>query len=507
MKRSYEIRGLAPKRAKLKPSLKHYDCPDGSAFLFISDKRHKIKVLLDSGSNIFLLNQKTAASLKIPYQVRETPLQITAFNGEISSTGGKYYSHPIKLEIGTNGHTSMVSCAGKYDMIIPFGWWHQEHPIKNIETPPEWRFEHANPMNHVEDEGIADMFEWDETVAFDENATRIGRIGATKEKEVELDGLPKEYWQYKDLFTDKTGEMLAPRRTFDHAIDLKEGVIAPWGPIYPMSAYQLEELNKYLCKILAEGEIVHIKSPAGAPILFVPKPDGRLRLCVDYRQLNKETILNKYPLPPITELRERAAGATVITKLDLKDGYQLIRIRKADEWKTAFRTRYGHYEYKARPFGLVNAPATFQAMMNTILGEFLDQGVVVYLDDILIYSKSLEDHKALIKQVLAGLERYDRASSLKKSMVHVDTVEFLGYIIGKDGVTMSKKKVESILSWKPPRSVKDVQIFIGFANFYQRFIENFSKVCKLITDTLKTKADKKLWSWGPEQDKAFEELK
>ena len=301
--------------------------------------------------------------------------------------------------------------------------------------------------------------------------------------------------------------MLAPRRTFDHAIDLKEGATPTWGPIYPMSAYQLEELNKYLCKMLAEGKIVHSKSLASAPILFVPKPDGRLRLCVDYQQLNKLTILNKYSLPLMTKLRERVAGATVFTKLDLRDGYQLIRIRKGDEWKTAFRTCYGHYEYKAMPFGLVNAPATFQAMMNTIFREFLDHVVVVYLDDILIYSKSLEDHKALIKLVLALLERHDMAISLKKSVFDVDTVEFLGYIVGKDGVTMSKIKVESILSWKEPWSVKDVQICIAFANFYGRFIENFSKVCKPITDTLRTKGDKKLWSWGPEQDKAFKALK
>ena len=138
--------------------------------------------------------------------------------------------------------------------------------------------------------------------------------------------------------------MLAPRRTFDHAIDLKEGGTPPWGRIYPMSAYQLEELNKYLSKMLAEGKIVHSKSPAGAPILFVPKPDGRLRLCVDYRQLNKLTILNTYHLPLMTELRERVAGATVFTKLVLKDSYNHIRIRKGHEWKTAFRTRYGHYE-------------------------------------------------------------------------------------------------------------------------------------------------------------------
>jgi len=301
--------------------------------------------------------------------------------------------------------------------------------------------------------------------------------------------------------------MLAPRRTFAHAIDLKDGATPPWGPIYPMSAYQLDELNKFLHKMLAEGKRVHSKSPAGAPILFVPKPDGRVPLCVNYRQLNKLTILNKYPLPLMTELREPVAGATIFTKLDLKDGYHLIRIKKGDEWKTAYRTRYGHYEYKVMAFGLVNATATFQAMMNTILREFLDHGVVVYLDDILIYSNKMEVHEALVKQVLDRLERHDVAISLKKSMLHVHIVEFLGYNVGTAGVTMSEKKVESIFNWRAPRSVKDVQIFIGFANFYRHFIENLSKVCKPITDTLKTMGGKHLWFWGEEPDKAFEELK
>ena len=244
--------------------------------------------------------------------------------------------------------------------------------------------------------------------------------------------------------------------------------------------------------MLAEGKIVHGKSPAGAPILFVPKPEGGLRLCVDYRQLNKLTIFNKYPLLLIIEWWERVVGATIFTKLDLKDYYHLICIQNGDEWKTAFRTRYRHYEYKVMPFGLVNAPATFQAMMNTILREFLDHGVVVYLDNILIYSKTWKEHKSLVKEVLARLECHDLAVSLKKSVFHVDIVEFLGYIVGNKGVSMSEKKVENIINWRPLRLVKDIQIFIGFVNFYWRFIENFSKVCKPITDTLRTKGEKQL---------------
>jgi len=207
----------------------------------------------------------------------------------------------------------------------------------------------------------------------------------------------------------------------------------------------------------------------------------------------------------MTELRDRVEGATIFTKLDLTDGYHLLRIKEGDEWKTAFRTRYGHYEYKVMPFGLVNAPASFQAMMNTILREFLDHGVVVYLDDILIYSKSKEEHIELVKKVLAKLEAHDLAVSTTKSVFHTKEVEFLGYIVTVDGVTMSERKVQTIKDWRHPRSVKEVQIFIGFGNFYRRFIKDFSKVCKPITETLK--GDHRTFNWGPEQNAAFEELK
>jgi len=180
-------------------------------------------------------------------------------------------------------------------------------------------------------------------------------------------------------------------------------------------------------------------------------------------------------------------------------------MRKGDEHKTAFRTRYGQYEYKVMAFGLVNAPATFQTMMNKILREFLDHGVGVYLDDILIYSGNMDDHIKLVQEVLDRLEQHDLAVSLKKSVFHQDEVEFLGYIVRTSGVTISDRKVESVQKWAHPRSVKEVQIFIGFANFYQRFIKDFSKVCKPITETLK--GNSKDFHWGRGQEEAFEELK
>jgi len=178
---------------------------------------------------------------------------------------------------------------------------------------------------------------------------------------------------------------------------------------------------------------------------------------------------------------------------------------KGDEHNTAFRTRYGEYEYKVMPFRLVNAPATFQTMMSKIGREFLDHGVVVYLDDILIDSKNMEDHIKLVQKVLDRLEQHDLAVSLKESVFHQDEVEFLGYIVKTSGVTMSHRKVKSVQNWVHTRSVKEVQTFIGFANFYQRLIQDFSKVCKPITETLK--GNPKDFHWGREQEEAYEELK
>jgi len=184
-----------------------------------------------------------------------------------------------------------------------------------------------------------------------------------------------------------------------------------------------------LIKMLAQGKIVCSESPYGAPILLVPKHDGSLRLCINYRNLNKLTILNKYPLPLMDELRDRVDGANVFTKLDRKDGYPLIRMRKGDEHQRAFRTRYGQYEYKVMPCGHVNAPATFQTMMNKILREFLDHGIVIYLDNILIYLENMEEYIKLVQQVLDWLEQHYLAVSVKKSVFHQEQGEFLGYIL------------------------------------------------------------------------------
>jgi len=225
---------------------------------------------------------------------------------------------------------------------------------------------------------------------------------------------------------------------------------------------------------------------------------------VDYRGLNSITIPNRYPLPLMQELQDRVQGAQWFTKMDLKNGFNSIRIREGDEWKTAFGTRYGLYEFQVMPFGLTNAPSTFQDMMNHVLSDLLDVGVLAYMDNILVYAgtKSEDDH--LVKEVLRRLQDKGLAVSPEKCVWRAQEVEFLGYIIGREGIKMSNDKVQAVLSWKIPKSVTEVQSFLGFANFYRRFIQDYSKVARPLTELTK-KTEK--WEWNDEAGRAFEELK
>ena len=203
---------------------------------------------------------------------------------------------------------------------------------------------------------------------------------------------PFPYTDFSYVFEKQNVDRLPEHHAYDCPINLQEGVCAPFGPIYGLSEPELEALRTYLDENLEKGFIQPSKSPAGAPILFVKKKDGSLRLCVDYRGLNKVTVRNRYPLPLIPELLDRLRSARVFSKIDLRGAYNLVRIKPGDEWKTAFRTRYGHFEYKVMPFGLTNAPTVFQHMMNDIFREYLDHFVIISLDEILVFSSSVEEH-------------------------------------------------------------------------------------------------------------------
>jgi hypothetical protein len=290
----------------------------------------------------------------------------------------------------------------------------------------------------------------------------------------------------------------------DHEISLVPNAKPVYGSIYNLSETELKTLKDYIDNMVAKGFIRPSKSPFGSPVLFVKKPDGSLRLCVDYRKLNDITIKNRYALPLMSELFDRLKGAKFFTRLDMADAYNQLRIADGDEYKTAFRTRYGHFEYLVMPFGLTNAPASFQAYANDCLREFLDIFCIVYLDDVLIFSDTLEEHVAHVKQVLSRLREYGLTCKLSKCEFHVTSVSFLGFIISPDGISMEPDRVTAITEWPTPTSVQDVQIFLGFANFYRRFIEGYSRITSPISALLRKDQN---FYWSSQAQEAFEELK
>ncbi|KAH0614368.1 uncharacterized protein H6S33_000004 [Morchella sextelata] len=316
--------------------------------------------------------------------------------------------------------------------------------------------------------------------------------------------VPTTYHQYLHLFQESEAQALPIHRYIDHEIPLQEGKQPPFGPLYSMSSEELKTLREYLDDQLTRGYICSSSSPAGAPVLFIKKKDGSLRLCVDYRALNALTVKNRYPLPLINDTLDRLKDTKIYTKLDLRNGYNQIRIKEGEEWKTAFQTRYGLFEYLVMPFGLTNAPATFQVFMNDTLRTHLDDFCTVYLDDILICSNTEEEHQRHFNTILDKLQAAGLHCKPEKCEFHVDRTEYLGYIISGEGVTMATDKTKAIQEWKTPTSVHDIQVFLGFANFYRRFIRDYSKVVSPMTNILKKDAQ---FVWTPAADHAFNQLK
>jgi len=271
-----------------------------------------------------------------------------------------------------------------------------------------------------------------------------------------------------------------------------------------LSKFEQEALKKFIDENLTNGFIRSMSSPHGAPVLFVKKKDGSLRLCVDFCGLNKITKKDRYSLPLISDLLDSLCKAHIYTKIDLRHVYHLVCIAEGDKWKTAFWTRYGAFEWSVMPFGLTNAPAAFQRFMNDSFSDLLDVCIVVYLDDILIYSNDITQHRKHIKEVLKRLQKAGLYAKAEKCEFHSDSIKYLGYVLSLSGLTMSDAKVKTIQEWPEPKKVKDIQSFLGFANFYRRFIFNYSDI--VIPLTHLTRKDTP-WNFDENCRKAFNILK
>ncbi|KAF8748732.1 hypothetical protein RHS01_10578 [Rhizoctonia solani] len=358
-----------------------------------------LKTLIDSGATSNFISPAIVEKYKIPKTLLENPRVVRMLDGTISQTGRIW--HQVQLAVSANGHPHtipfLVCPIGNTPAILGMTWLTAETPLI------DWQ------------QGL---------VTFPE------QIQIASEEEADSDplaDLPSQYHEFAKVFGEEEFKVLPPHREYDISIDLSKA------------------LKQHIDEELATGKIRPSTSSAGAPVMFVKKADGSLRLVVDYRKLNDVTHKNVYPLPRQDDLMAKLRNAKLFTKLDLRWGYNNVRIKEGNEWKTAFRTKYGLFEYLVMPFGLTNAPAAFQHFMNDLFRDLIDVTVVIYLDDILIFSENPEEHPAHVKECY----------------FHVTTVDYLGIVISPAGFSMDQKKIEAVTSWPQPKTVKQVQAFLG----------------------------------------------
>ena len=317
-----------------------------------------------------------------------------------------------------------------------------------------------------------------------------------------VDPLLFDLREYADVVTDHLPRGLPPKGSIQHTIEVIPGTTPPHRSPYRLSLEDKRELTKQIDQLLQDGKIEPCGSPYGAPVIFVKKKDGSKRLCVDYRALNNMTVRERFPLPLIDDIFDALSGAKVFSSLDLHSGYHQVRIREQDVYKTAFVTPFGQYAWRVMPFGLTNAPSTFQHLMNKIFHPILQKFVVVYLDDILVYSKTPEEHAQHLKTVLNILRDHQLIAKASKCFFFQTELRFLGHVLRPDGIFPDPDKIQTIRDWKDIKSVKQAQSFLGLTGFYRRFIQHYSKYTACIHDYIAGKLP-----WTPQHQEMFDRLR
>jgi Reverse transcriptase (RNA-dependent DNA polymerase)/RNase H-like domain found in reverse transcriptase/Integrase zinc binding domain/Chromo (CHRromatin Organisation MOdifier) domain len=512
------------------------------------------KALLDSGATGLFVDLDFVKRNRINTRQLTRPIPVNNVDGTTNESGP--IREVVDLVLTYDGHNERtvfaVTGIGKQDIIIGFPWLKEHNPevdwtagkVKMSRCPErcntckeERKIQRVNneriaacrtgPFPHASVEDGMDEDDEDEEIGEYEAGDKIfaatilplpQEIRATGNFSQRLaeahfrnstpksfsDIVPNYLHDFQDVFAKESFDALPERKQWDHAIELVPDPKLANCKVYPMSVSEQEELDRFIAENLKSGRIRPSKSPMASPCFFIKKKDGSLRLIQDYRTLNAITVKNRYPLPLISELVNKLRNAKYFTKLDVRWGYNNVRIKQGDEWKAAFRTNRGLFEPLVMMFGLTNAPATFQTMMNDIFADLIAEGkVCVYLDDILIFTADLEEHKRITRLVLQRLREHQLFLKPDKCEFEKKRIEYLGLIISEGRIEMDPVKVAGVAEWPKPTSKKEVQQFVGFANFYRRFIQDYSKVARPLFD-LTGKAE---FKWGEDQDEAFNELR
>ena len=488
----------------------------------------KVAAMVDSGATALFIDKKYADSQRMWQTPLENPIRLHNIDGTLNEAGSITHKIKLVLKIGHDEEKFefYVTSLGPEKVILGLPWLRHRNPhidwqagIMRLNAdqgmgPEPLEVEvtkiAANRMERrrLINEGVLETTQ-DEVfcLAGFTYAQQIAeKANLAKGKRTFEEMVPPQYRDFAKVFSEEESQRLPEHQPWDHAIDLEPDAVKHWKiKSYPMSPNEQEELDKFLKEHVAKGYLVPSKSPMASPVFFIKKKDGKLRLVQDYRRLNKITIKNRYPLPLAADIINRLTGARYFTKFDVRWGYHNIRIREGDEWKGAIVTNRGLFEPRVMYFGMTNSPATFQALMNAIFADLIAQGdVAVYMDDILIYSKDLKHHRRIVRIVLQRLQDYDLYLKPEKCEFEKDEMEYLGMIISPGEVKMDPGKVAAVRDWPTPTTLREVRAFIGFTNFYRRFIPDFSTKARPLHDLTKKDVP---FEWKQEQQQAFDHLK
>ncbi|QNQ00124.1 Retrovirus-related Pol polyprotein from transposon 17.6 [Yarrowia lipolytica] len=519
--RAPKVQGTVPEEAGVDLGREEDDDVEGNTevlALSYDVNGQQLKALLDSGASACFIAAKTAARLGLETQACAPKKVVSVHGSEVCKLtarvpvkAGKWVKH-VKAYVLQQMHGQEVLLGMpffiKYHRYIEWGTREFLPPGCDPSATERGEEEFLNAY----------------TVSLNDAKRAVAResgemfVCFVKEQSVDAtahtDKVGRLLAAYDDIVVDELPDELPPSRGVDHEIETDDSKRAPFRRPYRMTRYEWAELDKQVKSLLARGVIRESKSPFGAPVLFIKKKTGELRMCVDYRALNDMTVKNRYPLPRIDDILDTLNGAVIFSKLDLHSGYHQVRIREEDIHKTAFTTKSGHYEYMVMPFGLCNAPSTFQKMMNDTLKPFLDKTVCVYLDDIIIFSKDVESHQKHVEEVLDRLREQKFYAKKSKCEFFKDKMEFLGHVVSAEGIEACPEKVKAVEEWPQPESGLNLMSFLGLAGYYRRFIPNYSRIAspliELASVSTKTKRSAKParpFLWTPECTKAFQKVK